>query len=213
MNRLRAFTRFSKFHIAQGQKKRLLRIAAATPLIVIAVSLLSGINFFSLKEMSAANIEGSAPVARDCQGSPELRLPAGLSGDQPLRVRDGEHKIGEFRVREGLLEVKVIVEKARRTQPFLTLNGRRLGDYSGQIPRESEECAKSHGLATVQRPGILERAVALLAPTAYAVDCSHCTYFKITRDCNETSCIYVLWGRCGGTWVRCSTSKGPPLAS
>jgi hypothetical protein len=184
-----------KYRFPKRHPARLLALAVATLAVISCVQ-------STLQSPSATTRVGG------CDASPAFTLPSELSGTEPLKVKDGQYSLGSWRTSGGTVEIKVAVSSGRKSDPFLTLNGKRLKkEPIGQVPQKIQDCAAKLAGVTEQRT-LLEVATDFLVPSAYAVSCKNCLSFKIVRDCDKDRCIYWLVG-CGHV---CGKSVGPPLS-
>jgi hypothetical protein len=147
-----------------------------------------------------SNLQSSPANNEGLEVSPAFNVPAELIGSEPLKVKDGERSIGRWRTSRGLVELKIMVRNGKRTI-FMTVDGKRLKEEPiNPVPRKIKDYAKKLAVAE-EKPTVLEAALSGFVSNAYAVDCAHCHYFKIVRDCYSdghggTICDYWIVG-CG----------------
>lgn len=172
----------------------LLRFATLSVMALAAI-------FFAVSLNSTRQVEGATTTVGGCEVSPEFTIPRELAGNEPLNVKDGEYLLGRWQSPDRLLELKTVVSGGKRAGEIVSSGGRRLRQTQETLSKEAQECLKSRGLA-MDRQGVFQQLIDIIAPTAYAAGCSSATSFKLVH---LQGVHYVLLGRVGGGWVYCGT--------
>jgi hypothetical protein len=94
-----------------------------------------------------------------------------LEGEEPLRAKDAEYTVGPWRSSVGVFELKVVVAGGRRTDEFLTLNGKRLKENTEPAPDKVLEAIKKY--AAADQRTLFDLVMDAFVQPAYA-SCSRC---------------------------------------
>lgn len=172
----------TKFDRSSSVGVHVMKVANSMKRVVSLLTMVFVIVLFALGISSVRPADGATAVAKDCDVSPTFNVPAELTGDQPLRVRDGEYPIGQWQSSEALVEIRVAVSRGQKTDVVLAVGGKRLKE--GPRSKEDERCVRSHGLAlAMDRRNPIQEVVNLITPTAYAGSkCKSADTFKVAHS-------------------------------
>jgi hypothetical protein len=179
-----------KYKIPRRRPASLLAVAVATLAIISCVD-------STFKPRQVANVDG-------CKVSPTFEMAPELRGSEPLKAKDGTYSLGPWHTSDGVIELKIVVLRGKRTDSFFTLNGKRLKEATGQVPQNVLECAKK--LAAVQQPTLFELAMDSLVQPAQA-SCGDCPDGVVFIEATRADGSRVVYGFCRGHRWPCNSAR------
>jgi len=179
-----------KYKIPKRRPASLLAVAVATLAIISCVD-------STFKSRQVANVDG-------CKVSPTFEMAPALRGSEPLKAKDGTYSLGPWHTSDGVIELKIVVLRGKRTDSFFALDGKRLKEATGPVPQNVLECAKK--LAAVQQPTLFELAMDSLVQPAQA-SCGDCPDGVVFIEGTRADGTRVVYGFCRGHRRPCNSAR------
>ncbi len=161
-------------------KYRRLSFLAATFAILAIVSSIES----KVQSVTKPHLDGS-------EVSPTFVVPPKLTGDENLKVKDGDYSLGQWRTSHGVVEFKIAVRGGKKTDAYIALNGKHLRENTEPIPKKVQDYAKKVATAGEQHRTLFDVALDSFVQPVYA-DATHCHCESITiiEDCYNGRCHY-----------------------